>query len=291
MSSKPIPQAPDADTAIRLCEEAAQLNRDDPFRNGNVLEFPNYGQLVVTGDIHGHTRNLRKIKRYANLELAKVRHVLLHELIHEDDYEVSSPDTSYLVLLEAAAWKVEFPDQIHFLQSNHELSQLTGREIVKFGPPILDAFDDGLRDAYGQRWEQVAAAIDEYIRSLALAARTANRVFVAHSLPSPAAMESFDRTVLDRPIEAADLDGGSAYHLVWGRGHTTGQLDRLADELDADLFVIGHMPIDGGYEATDGRMLVLASNHNHGVLLPIDLSKPATMESLISRIVPLAGVE
>ena len=45
-----------ADAEVFL--EAARLNREDPLLQGSQLIFPNYGQVVMTGDMHGHDRNL-----------------------------------------------------------------------------------------------------------------------------------------------------------------------------------------------------------------------------------------
>ncbi|MEK7732058.1 MAG: hypothetical protein AAB363_09420, partial [Planctomycetota bacterium] len=47
--------------------EAARLNREDPLLRGSLLVFPNYGQVVMTGDMHGHRRNFEKLKRYCDL--------------------------------------------------------------------------------------------------------------------------------------------------------------------------------------------------------------------------------
>ena len=123
----------DPGNAIETLLEVAELNRTDPLLKGSLLEFPNYGQLVMTGDLHGHRRNFERLRGYCDLEHFGARHVILHEIIHEDVTELNGADRSYEVLLEAAAWKCAFPDQVHFLQSNHELAQLTLHEITKAG--------------------------------------------------------------------------------------------------------------------------------------------------------------
>src|SRR5207249_4592719 len=99
-------------------------NRTDPLRRASLLEFPAYGQIVMTGDLHGNRRNFEKLCRYADLERAHARHVILHELIHQDTM-LGQRDTSYELMIEAAQYKCRFPVQVHFLQSNHELAQLT----------------------------------------------------------------------------------------------------------------------------------------------------------------------
>ncbi len=282
----------DALRAIETFYEAAALNREDSIRKGSLLVFPNYGQLVMTGDLHGHRRNFEKLKRYCDLGKYGARHVILHELVHEEVVSIGGRDTSHLVLLDAARWKCEFPDQIHFLQSNHELAQLNGHEITKNGRVVTAAFDQSVAEHYCDRTGRVTEAISKFIRSYPLGGRTANRVFLSHSLPSPVDLPLFDPNVFSREPTNEDLnDRGSAHMLVWGRYQTKAELEALSDLLDADFFICGHQPQEMGYDVLHERMVILASDHNHGVFMPFDLSKPVTIESLTKSIRPLAGVE
>jgi hypothetical protein len=282
----------DAARAAETLLRAAELNRDDPLLSGSLLEFPDYGQVVMTGDLHGHRRNFERLKRFCALEHYRPRHVILHEIIHEEVEGLSGRDRSYEVLLEAAQWKCDYPDQVHFLQSNHELAQLTRHEITKNGRVVTMAFEDGLAEAFGSGAEQVVEAINEYIRSLPLAGRTPNRVFLSHSLPSPRDLNAFDPSVLARATNELDLrDGGSAHALVWGRYHTEAALVRLCDVLDAEFFVCGHQPQETGFEVLHQRMIILASDHNHGAFMTLDLSRPVTLEGMLRNIRPLAAIE
>ena len=124
----------EATEATSLFTEAAQLNLDDDLRDGSLLRFPDYGQVIMTGDLHGHRRNFQKLQQYCNLENYGPRHVVFHEIIHEEPADWTAGDTSHLLLLDAARWKCAFPDQVHFLQSNHELSQILGHENHKKRP-------------------------------------------------------------------------------------------------------------------------------------------------------------
>ncbi len=271
--------------------EAAQLNSQDPLRRGSMLVFPNYGQVVMTGDLHGHRRNFEKLKRFCDLEHSAARHVMLHEIIHEDVASLTGKDTSHEVLIEAARWKIEFPDQVHFLLSNHELAQVTRHEISKNGRIVTVAFEESIAAAYGAAAPEVLTAIETLIRSYPLAGRTPNRVLLAHSLPGPRELPSFDAAVLSRvPTQEDLLDGGSAHALVWGRYQTQAGLSTLRELLDVDYFVCGHQPQETGYDVLHERMVILASDHNHGVFLTLDLSKPATLQSLTNNIRPFAAV-
>lgn len=277
--------------AAEVFLEAAQLNRDDALLDGSLLRFPDYGQLVATGDLHGHVRNYQKLKMYCDLEHAGARHVILHEIIHRDPETLADRDTSHEVLLDAAKWKCEFPDQVHFLQSNHELAQIHRHEITKNGRVVTLAFEESVAETYPKDADRVLEAINTLIASYPLAGRTANRVFLSHSLPSPRDLPRFDASVLTRVPTEKDLrEDGSAHMLVWGRYHTAPALTTLAEVLDVDYFVCGHQPQEMGYDVLHERMLILASDHNHGVFLPIDLKKPFTIDGLCKQIRPFAGV-
>ena len=60
--------------------------------------------------------------------------------------------------------------------------------------------------------------------------------------------------------------------------------------LDADYFVCGHQPQEQGYDVLHERMIILASEHNHGVFLTLDLAKPVTLEYLLKNIRPFAAI-
>lgn len=278
--------------AIDTFNRAADLNLEDPIREGSLLCFANYGQVVMTGDLHGHRRNFEKLVKYCQLESTPVRHVILHELIHEEPASYGAADTSVELLLDAAKWKTFFPDQIHFLQSNHELAQMQNHQISKGGRIVTEDFDRGVAEVLGSsNVDGALDAIDRFIGSFALAGRTPNRIFFSHSLPDASSIASFDPRCVDQPAGKVDLaEGSSAYGLVWGRRHTSAVIEKLAAAYDVDYFVMGHQPQEFGYEVVMDKIIILASDNNHGVYLPIDCHKRYDIEALVERIRPFAGV-
>ncbi len=281
----------DAEAACRHLHEAAQLSREDPNRTGSLLTFGSAGQVVMTGDMHGHLGNFEKLQRFCTLERSPGRSVILHELIHQEPEAPDQPDLSIDLLVRAAVWKCRFPDNVFLLQSNHELAQLRGQEITKGGRSVLRDFEQGVALRYGAQAETVLAAVYDYFASLPLAARTANGVFMSHSLPDPLALDLFDEAVFEREPTAGDLaPGGSAYSLVWGRFHSVEAVEYLARRWEVEAFLIGHTPQEDGY-AKVGRLLILASDHAHGVFLPIDLSRKYTVDELERNIRKFVSVE
>lgn len=280
----------DADTACRLLCEAAALIREDPIRRGSLLEFGAAGQVVMTGDLHGNSRNFEKLQQFCALERCPGRSVILHELIHADIEGPEQLDLSIDLLVRAAAWKCAFPDNVYFLQSNHELAQLRNQEITKGGRSVLYDFERGVAQRYGGDREAVLEAVRVYIAALPLAARTRSGIFMCHSLPDPALIERFDLSVFDRVPTAEDLSpGGPAYALVWGRFHSAAVVEEFAKRLGVECFIVGHTPQEEG-SAIIGRMIILASEHSHGAFLPIDLSRRYTVAELAASIRKFAAV-
>jgi len=249
--------------------------------------------VVMTGDLHGHRRNFEKLVRYCRLENTPIRHIILHEMIHEEPQFLGDADRSVELLLDAAKWKTFFPEQVHFLQSNHELAQLQNHQISKGGRIVTDDFDRGVREVFEtENVSRLLDAIDEFIASFPLAGRTSNRIFLAHSLPDVQDIEDFDPRCVDQPPHHLDLsEGGPVYQMTWGRRHTPAMLERLASAYDVDYFILGHQPQEWGHQVLMDRVIILASDHNHGVFLPIDCQKTYNIETLAHRVRPLAGVE
>ena len=94
-----------------------------------------------------------------------------------------------------------------------------------------------------------------------------------------------------RPLAEADLiRPGSAYLLTWGRNHSQQLLDKMAELFNVDLFVLGHQPQEEGWRQAGKDLLIIASDHNHGCVLPIDLTKSYTVEQLTDSIVRLTSI-
>jgi hypothetical protein len=61
-------------------------------------------------------------------------------------------------------------------------------------------------------------------------------------------------------------------------------IDRMARVPDVDLFVLGHQPQQNGWSQAGDNLPVLASDHNHGCLLQIDLSRTYKIAELAASV-------
>jgi hypothetical protein len=174
----------DAGAVADLFLAASEAGRAAGCRDGCVDRIPRQGQLLATGDIHDNPWHLAKIVKRAALDDATDRHVIFHEVIHGESL-VNGMDFSYRMLARIAELKLSYPEQVHVLLGNHELSQIVGSGVTKNGVNCNEVFDAGLEFTFGEDVAEVEEAIEEFIRSMALALRCENGILCAHSLPGP----------------------------------------------------------------------------------------------------------
>ena len=279
-----------ADVVVELFNLAADANLKSKLRKGATVHLPERGKVLMTGDIHDHGPNFTKILKLAAVHESPSNHVILHEVIHGESF-INGCDLSVRILAKVAAMKAAFLDQVHLLQSNHELAQFRGEGILKGNISVCEAFDNGVNFIYGDRADDVRTALRRFIRSYPLAVRAPRGILFVHSLPGERQIDKFDPNVLDREPTETDLEvGGSGYMLCWGRYQSQELCDKLAEKLKVQLFITGHQPAEMGYEMMTRSLMILASNHEHGMVLPIDLSKRYDMDKVMESLVPLAAL-
>ncbi len=267
---------------------AAEFNETADRRQDNALLFEPGDRLIVTGDIHGNRGNLSKIIIHANLKANPNRMLILQELIHGGPIDANGGCRSFEALVRAARIKNQFPEQVHFLLSNHDAAQMAGNEITKDGCGSCKIFTQGLINAYGDDADEIVAAMNAFFRSEPLLARCPNGVVISHSLPSPGREQFFDPKMIDRPYEDLDFGKGqSVYEMIWGRRQTPASLDIMADILGATAFINAHQPQASGYRIT-GRQLILASEHPRGVIAEFQADEEIDLELLDTLTVRIA---
>lgn len=289
---KPPFDLKDTDRVLSTFAQATELNRTLPARDGNLVQLPGHGRLVVSGDLHGNHFNMEKVFHLADLDAGTDRHVIFQELIHGPRL-TNGMDFTYRTLAIAAHMQLAYPGQVHVLMGNHELAQRNGDWIMKDGINCGQAFELGMDFIFDEQLPELRQAINRYIESLPLAVRTLTGLLVSHSLPSVRKRMSFDTSILQRDLIEDDLAGpaGDAFLMVWGRNFPQYWLDELAEAWDVETFIIGHQPADMGYDLVEQTMFVINSDDDHGVALAIDLAKNYQRDQLLDTIRHLNAVD
>lgn len=278
-------------TIIDLLNKAERANNADEFRQGNLIYLPCRGSLVISGDIHGHRRNFEKIVAFADLENNPDRHVILQEIIHGGVEDAQGGCLSYKLLFDVARYKLNFADHVHIIMGNHATAFITDGEVLKNGKEMNRAMCSAIERQFKDDSYKVISAMKQFLLSMPLAVRCDTRIWASHSLPSAYLADKFDREIFDRPLEVEDLKKpGSAYLLTWGRNHSQQLLDKMAELLDVDLFVLGHQAQPQGWSQAGKNLIIIASDHSHGCLMNVDLTESYTVEQLIDSMVPLASI-
>ena len=276
---------------IKLLNKAAMANQADASRRGNLIHLPAAGKLIITGDLHGHRRNFERIAGFADLPNNPDTHVILHEIIHGGPEDTEGGCLSYKLLFDVARYKLDFPDRVHIIMGNHDTAFINSSEVMKGGKEMNRSIRLAIEREFDQAAEDIISAMRQFLFSPALAVRCENRIWVSHSLPGDRLADKFDPDVLNRSLDIADVvRPGSAYILTWGRRHSQALLDKMAELFDVDLFVLGHQPKEEGYSQAGRNLLIIASDHNHGCILPIDLAESYTIQRLIGSIVPITSI-
>lgn len=285
----------DIDEVVDALRAGAAACRGASCRQGSIEVIEAPAQLIATGDTHDHPSNFKAVLNAAGLDGefgADEKHLTLHEIIHPDLPESRELplDTSFRALTRIAYLKSQNPELVHVLLANHELAQAIGAGIMKNGVKCVDAFNAGIHSVFGDESYRVHEAITDLVMSLPIALRCKcpeGDILCAHSLPGPASMGRFDSSILDRDLTPDDYQPrvGSAHMMVWGRGYDYDQLEDLTERWGVNLFILGHEHASNGFMVVNPNTIVLNTDHNKGVYLPIDLSDEPTVEMCVRNMI------
>jgi hypothetical protein len=282
---------PDPDRLLTTLRRAVEACRTTPGRRGRLVEPPDVGDALVAGDLHGHLENFKALLDRADLACHPRRHLVLQELVHGPRRDPAGGDQSHRLLDLFAALKCQFPDRVHMLLGNHELSQWTRRAIVKNEEDLNELFERGVRTAYGERAGDVLAAYDRLFAALPIAVRLPNRVFLSHSLPSAARLAAWEPAMICREGETPEdyKLGGAVHAVVWGRDTSAPTAELYLKKVDADLLVSGHIPCDDGHLVPNDRQLILDCKDDRACACLVPADRPLTQAELLKGLVRLRG--
>lgn len=271
---------------IATYRRAAEANRHTPARAGNVirLDADSADEVMVTADLHGNRLNFNKLLRRADLACAPRRHLVMQEVCHGGPTYPGGGCMSHIMLEDVARIKTEFPEQFHFLLSNHELAELTDFPITKNRRVLNLLFRGGLTEMYGDAAERVRLACLEFLATLPLAVRF-GETFICHSLPERVDERGFDVSIFDRPLEPDDLAAdGAAFRLVWGRDFRPANAEAFARLVGAEVLIHGHEPCPGGYSVPNRRQVILDCCNEHACYLLLRAGEPLHQQQLVEQI-------
>ena len=279
---------PDPQKILSTIQRATELFRATPGRRGGLITLGDaVEEVMVVGDLHGNIPAFRQVLQAAELAKNPGRHLVLQELIHGNKhYPDEKGDKSHQLVDVVAALKCQFPDRVHLILGNHELSELTGRAIAKGGVALNALFRQGIGFAYAGLADAIYEAYLKLFAALPLAVRTPNRVFLCHTIPDPLDLENFDPAIFDADqwSDQSMARHGAVYAITWGRSTEPETIDRFAELVDADLFITGHQPCDEGFRQANHRQIIIDGTEPYPAYCLFPARGPVTIESLLDCI-------
>ena len=68
-------------------------------------------------------------------------------------------------------------------------------------------------------------------------------------------------------------------------------MGKFAERMNAKVMITGHESQESGFLVNNDRHLIVASDHNRGVFVPLSLSEEPKMDEIQSRIKRFVAVE
>ncbi|MEK7487521.1 MAG: metallophosphoesterase [Planctomycetota bacterium] len=266
-------------------KKATEANFADKYRNGNLIELPREGDLIIAGDIHGNRENYDMIVASAKLKENPKRHLIIQEVVHR--YELGA-DTSYDILLDLAKLKIQFPDQLHIILGNHELAEYQKKEIYKGGICLNILFDSIMQKHYKEFKDAVRKEVDGFIRSIPLASRTPFKTFMVHSTPNREYMGAVDYSLFLNNYKEKDIEEfGKVDRILWGRCYDQDLADEFCKKVDAEVLICGHRACSTGFTVPNKTHIILDCKDPFACVIYMKLDRHYTHEELVKLIKPL----
>jgi hypothetical protein len=277
---------------IAAYNAATEANQQTPGRVGNIVEITAEmaDEVMITADLHGHRMNFNAIRTKAALADHPRRHLVLQEVCHGGPPSPSGNGCmSYTMLEDVARLKAEFPQQVHFILSNHELAELTDYPILKAKKMLNVMFRMGLQEMYGPATDKVREAYLAFLRSCPLAVRLPDvSVFICHSLPERVDVGGFDTAIFDRASSESDMGNqGGVFALVWGRDYRAANARAFAELVGARLLIHGHDPCPDGFKVPNDTQIILDCCGAKPHYLTLSTSEEIAHAEAVKQITPL----
>ena len=280
---------PAPDKMLNCLRRAIDYVKSTPGRTGHYIQLQDCDEVFVAGDLHGHIPNFMAILKAADLANNPAHHLVLQELIHSEFFYPNGGDKSHQLVDLYAALKCQFPKQVHYLPGNHELAQMTGRQIAKAGGTQNAIFVEGVRHAYGTTAPDIIRAYSELFRVCPLALRTANEVYLCHTIVPARDLPTFDpMRLLDETYDEKDYQpGGISYGIVWGRDTEQTTVDTFLRKVEANFVVTGHIATSDGYQIPNTKQIILDCASTPAAYLRFRADESISFDQLRAGIVVL----
>jgi len=278
---------PAPEKMLNCLRRAIDFVKSTPGRAGHYVPLQQCGEVLVAGDMHGHIPNFMTVLKAADLANHPNRHLVLQELIHGEFYYPNGGDKSHQLVDLFAALKCQYPTRVHYLPGNHELAQMSGRQIAKGAGTQNAVFIEGVKHAYGTVAPEILRAYNDLFRICPLALRTTNEVYLCHTVVPAKQLPTFDpmRLTEETYTEKDYAPGGIGYGIVWGRDTDQPTVDTFLRKVEAEYCITGHISTSAGYEVPNTKQIIVDCADTPAAYCLFRADAPVSFEELKAGVV------
>ncbi|MBP1946262.1 metallophosphoesterase [Methanobacterium petrolearium] len=233
-----------------------------------MIKLPREGVALIVTDLHGNVQDFRKIiEIWENLSINNNHLILTGDFIHA----MSSKNDHSLEILKAVRVYCQF-DNFHLLLGNHEWATITHRTVYKGGENQSVNFKVLLKNEFGGSWKNKFEEYVNFLKTLPVAVKTDNGVFISHSGP-PKGVNSI-REIMNL-TERGYSDNPLLFELLWNRygDYTKNDVDNFLEKVGCKAMIVGHTPVDG-YKLIQNQLIVSSSfSKGKKAYVELDLEK------------------
>lgn len=222
-----------------------------------LIELPLKGKALIITDLHG---NLEDYNRY--MEIWKTfndrnNHLILTGDFIHSCYEIDGS----LEIIDSVKTHFEHEKNFHVLLGNHEWAQIIDESIYKGGLNQTQDFLDLVYKKYEDRTDKKLESYKKFLKTLAIAVKTENKVIVSHAGPSQHLKSEDDIKTISENDYSHNL---VLYEMLWSRNIECSRnyLDPFLKHLKCNASIVGHTPVNG--VELHGNQLVVSSSFGMG---------------------------
>ena len=231
-------------------------------KRGSIFVIPAEDEVLLGGDLHGHTQNLSLLLQKADLENHPNRHLVLQEIIHTRGLLIDQRDFSFLEILHVLKYAIQYPNRVHIILGNHDYNVFIGKETAMKKRRVNMYFERGLKKLFPNNYMDIYKIYKEQIIPLFPAAIEYGDLLFSHSNPNFDKFPDFSYRGLEENIPFGENKDIAA--IVEGRDHTLSMVERFLQQTKAKFSIIGHEICRLGYEIPHMKQIIVDSCHPYG---------------------------
>jgi Icc-related predicted phosphoesterase len=235
----------------------------------SLVTLPKKGNAMIITDLHG---NLNDYNYFMNIwEDFKSKNN--HLIITGDFIQNCSDHDKSIEILDSIKYNIENDNNFHVLLGNHEWSVITGSPIFKAGENLSLKFENLIKIRFENKWQQKLEYYKEFFKTLPIAVKTENKVFISHAGP-PNGIQSLDDVINIKKL--GYLNNEKLFEILWNRykNYSKEDINSFLKKVGCNVMIIGHTPVNGT-KLIGKNQLIISSSYSKGkkAYVELDLEK------------------